>query len=300
MQEEYLKRLNKVFLYIDQNLDETLSLEQIAQVANYSPYHLHRLFKAITNETLHEYIIRKKIEKSAIALLNRKKMTISEIAFQNGFKSDAVFSRTFKKIYQQSPSAFRKNNPHHLSKMSQTLSKIGQENVLPNPYLCHVNQLKEWTRMQAKIEIRTNPEMHFAFVTQLGTEGIPQAFEKIVKWAQPKELLNKEQHYLCRVFHDSFKITDTDKVRMSIGLLTPSLTTVSGEISSTVLAAGKNIVGRFTIVPVEFEKAWNSMFLWMTENGYTKADRNPFEIYLNDSRTHPENKCIVDLYIPII
>jgi len=37
----------------------------------------------------------------------------------------------------------------------------------------------------------------------------------------------------------------------------------------------------------------------MNENGYKKAAQNPFEIYHNDFRMHPENKCIVDFYIPI-
>ena len=59
------------------------------------------------------------------------------------------------------------------------------------------------------------------------------------------------------------------------------------------------IIGSFVIDLSEFEKAWNSLFVWMAESGYKKADREVFEIYHNDYRVHPEKKCIVDYYIPI-
>ena len=49
----------------------------------------------------------------------------------------------------------------------------------------------------------------------------------------------------------------------------------------------------------EFEKSWTGLFIWMNENRYKKADKNPFEIYHNDYRDHPDKKSIVDFYIPV-
>ncbi len=74
---------------------------------------------------------------------------------------------------------------------------------------------------------------------------------------------------------------------------------VEGDIGLTTIKKGKHIVGRFEITPVNFEKSWSSLFIWMAENGYKKREENPFEIYHNDFRTHPEGKMIVDLLIPI-
>ena len=70
-------------------------------------------------------------------------------------------------------------------------------------------------------------------------------------------------------------------------------------MSQTIIEAGKCIVGSFEIGLNEFEQAWTGLFLWMNENGYKKADRNPYEIYHNDFNTHPEKKFILDLHIPI-
>lgn len=51
-------RINRVFEYIYSNLDANLSLATIADIAFFSPFHFHRIFKAITGETINEYITR--------------------------------------------------------------------------------------------------------------------------------------------------------------------------------------------------------------------------------------------------
>lgn len=299
MQDDYIKRLNKVLTYIEDNLHGELSLSIVADIACYSPFHLHRIFKAITNETLNNYIVRKRVENSAIMLIHRKEFNITEIATKNGFKNDSTFSRTFKKIYNQSPLDFRKSNLDNFSKISKMNSNIGKKTYITDQYLCNIDNLKNWIKMNAKIEIKELPKMNLAYVTQIGVEGIENAFQKIIKWATPKSLLNVDQTNVCRVFHDSFKVTDADKVRMSIGILSPQSIKVDGDLALTIIEKGKNIVGSFEIEPKDFEKAWSSLFIWMNENGYKKADKFPFEIYYNNFNDHPEKKCIVDLIIPI-
>ncbi len=299
MQEEYINRINKVLSFIDHNLDADLSLQTIANIAFYSPFHLHRLFKAITNETLNSYIIRKRIERTAMMLIHNKESSIAEIADKYGFKNDSTFSRTFKKIYGQSPTEFRKSNQGNFSKISKVNSNNGKKSFITEEYLCNIINLKHWINMNAKIEINEMPKMNLAYVTQIGVNGIEDAFQRIIKWATPKELLSKKNTHVCRVFHDSFKVTDADKVRMSIGIITDQEITVDGEVGLTTIEKGKNIVGRFVIEPIEFEKSWDSLFIWMNENGYKKSDRYPFEMYRNNMNEHPEKKCIVDLCIPI-
>lgn len=290
MQEEYINRINKVLSFIDHNLDADLSLQTIANIAFYSPFHLHRLFKAITNETLNSYIIRKRIERTAMMLIHNKESSIAEIADKYGFKNDSTFSRTFKKIYGQSPTEFRKSNQGNFSKISKVNSNNGKKSFITEEYLCNIINLKHWINMNAKIEINEMPKMNLAYVTQIGVNGIEDAFQRIIKWATPKELLSKKNTHVCRVFHDSFKVTDADKVRMSIGIITDQEITVDGEVGLTTIEKGKNIVGRFVIEPIEFEKSWDSLFIWMNENGYKKSDRYPFEMYRNNMNEHPEKK----------
>ena len=49
---EYTRRMNRVLNYIDRHLDQPLDLRQLAEVANFSPYHFHRVFAAWMGETL--------------------------------------------------------------------------------------------------------------------------------------------------------------------------------------------------------------------------------------------------------
>ena len=154
MNEDYIQRINKVLLFIDKHLESDLSLESVSNVAFYSPFHLHRLFKAITNETLNAYITRKRIEKAVYQLLHKKDLTISEIALQTGFNSNSSFTRTFTKLYGMSPSTFRKTTTKKISKIGKTDSKNGKADLISQEYLCNIIHLKTWINMQAKIEIK--------------------------------------------------------------------------------------------------------------------------------------------------
>lgn len=107
IQIDYQIRINRVFEYIENNLDADLSLASIADIAFFSPFHFHRVFKAITGETLNEYITRRRIEKAALELL-RKNISVSEIFLKYGFTDNSSFTRTFKKFYGVSPTEFRK------------------------------------------------------------------------------------------------------------------------------------------------------------------------------------------------
>ena len=298
MNEDYIKRINKILVYIDNHLNADLSLETIAKIAFYSPFHLHRLFKSITNETLNGYVTRKRIEKAASVLMHKKEVSISDLVLQLGFSSNSSFTRAFKKYYQQSPSDFRKLHRNSFSKNGQMNSKKGKESKETEEYLCTPDNLKQRIQMNTRIEIKELPAMDWAFITQIGPDGLDAAFSRLLQWAIPKGLVG-ENLKMGRIFHDSFKITQPEKVRMSACLLLQKPVEVSGEIGHTTTPKGNYIVGHFMIEPRDFGKSWQSLFLWMNENGYKKADQNPFEIIYNNYNEHPEKKCIVDLCIPI-
>ncbi|WP_445737610.1 AraC family transcriptional regulator [Mariniflexile sp.] len=299
MKEDYIKRINNIFCFIDDNLDQELTLETIASIGFYSPFHLHRIFKAITTETINEYITRKRIEKTASILLHKREITISELSLQYGFNSNSSFTRTFKKFYGINPTEFRKSNPNKFSKISKVQSKNGQESGILEEYICNINNHKNWIKMKAKIEIKEMPKLDLAFITQIGHNGMENAYAKLIKWAKPKGLLENENLKVVTIYHDSFKITEPDKVRMSACISLKEKVDVIGEIGLTTIEKGKCIVGHFEIGINEFEKSWSSLFIWMSENGYKKADQNPYEIYYNDFNEHPEKISIVDFCIPI-
>lgn len=300
MNEEYINRINKILTYIDDNLNNDLTLEKLSNIVHYSPFHLHRLFRAYTNEPINQYITRKRIEKTASLLIHKKDLSISEIALNYGFNSNSSFTRTFKKTYGVSPSEFRKLSPSNYSKIGKVENKNGQIRPTFEDYICNINNHQKWIKMNAKVEIIEMPKLDLAFLTQIGVSGLHNAFEKLLKWAKPKGLLENRDFKMARIYHDSFKITEPEKVRMSACVILNKPVETSGEIGLTVIEKGKCIVGHYEIEPNDFEKSWNALFVWMNENGFKKADGNPFEIFHNNFREHPENKAIVDFYIPVL
>lgn len=299
MKQDFISRINAALVFIDKHLTEDLTLQSVSAVAFYSPFHFHRLFKLVTGEALNVYINRKRIERASLQLLLQKQSSITNIALECGFSSGASFSRTFRIIHKVSPVEYRKLHPLKLPSSLTEMRKIGQTNLITEEYLANILSLKHWTMEQSVIEVKEVGPLHIAYLTHIGVDRLELAFQRILKWAQTKDLLQPDIP-LVRIFHDSFKVTAPGKVRMSIGVAVPDGLEVDGEMSLTNIPKAKCIVGRFEIHPVEFEKAWNATFLWMAENKFRKADGNPFELYRNNPSTHPENKCIVDLCIPIL
>lgn len=291
------QRINQIFEYIDEHLETDLSLNQLSKIALFSPYHFHRIFKFVMGETLNKYVIRKRIEKSAAGLLHSQ-LSVHNIALKYGFQDHSSFTRAFKKYYGVSPTNFKKQHPNRFSKIRQVNSKNGQTYPTQEQYLCIIDDLTKWIKMNASIEVKTTPEMNLAYLSSIGSENLGHAFQQLIKWATPKGLFN-QQSKMATVYHDSFKITEADKVRMSAGIILQSPMEADGVVQTTSIPAGKHIIGSFEIGVADFEKSWTSLFLWMNENGYQKADRNPFEIYHNDFNKHPELKCVVDFYIPV-
>ncbi|WP_299602144.1 GyrI-like domain-containing protein [uncultured Aquimarina sp.] len=300
LKKEYIQRINLALEFIDHNLDKELSLDIISNVASYSSFHFHRIFKAIIGETLNSYIGRRRLEKIASILMHKEKVSITEVAFQFGFSSNSSLTKAFKKFYGVSPSEFRKRLPNKFSKIGKVKSKNGKEELLFEQYICNITNHLKWIEMNTKIEIKELPDLHFASITHIGVEGIENTFERLFKWGRSNGIMNEKDTKVARVFHDSFKVTSIDKVRMSISLLLDRKIKSEGEIQPLTIVGGRSIVASMEIKPSDFEKSWSSLFVWMNDQGYTKSEKTPFEIYHNDFREHPEGKFLVDFYIPIL
>ncbi|MEE9408670.1 MAG: GyrI-like domain-containing protein [Polaribacter sp.] len=297
---ENIARLNTAITFIEANLSEKLSLEVIAEKAYFSPFHFHRLFKIAVSETVHHFINRKRIEKSAAYLLHQNEINTTEIAEKVGFSSLSAFSKSFKKFYGMSPSKFKKESPEKYSKICKTDSKNGKVTITFEQYICNINNALNWLKMNAKTVVKEVPRLDLAAISHKGKmEAIGSIYNKLVKWATPKGLMNNQTR-MVTIYHDSPKITNPDNLRMSACIVLNDPIEIDGEVNLRILSPTKCIVSRLEITPYEFQKAWESSFAFMVENGYKKSEIDPFEIYYNNAAEHSENKFIVDLCIPIL
>ena len=296
MNKDYIERVNKAIRFIDQNLDKNLNLQTISRIAMYSPFHFHRIFSAIVNESLSEYINRKRIEKSTLYLKPDNEKPISEIAHDFGYSSNAAYSKAFKRFYGISPSKFKERNIA-FSKIGKIKSKNRQEVLQFENYICNIDNHKNWINMNAKIEVKEMPSLKLAYVSHVGAfHLIGNAFGKLMRWAIPKNLSNSKT---ITVYHDDPNITEVSKVRQAAGIILTDAIETSGEIGTMCLENGRYVAGRFELSYTEFEKAWQGIFVWIYENGFETISKDCYQIHHNKPNQHPDKKSIVEICIPV-
>jgi AraC family transcriptional regulator len=99
--------IDKTIKFIDENLDQDLNLEQLANVAHLSLYYFLRQFKAICGMTPHQYVLKSRI-KRAKHLLATTRYPIVEISQMAGFVNQSHFTNVFKAQAGITPRAFRR------------------------------------------------------------------------------------------------------------------------------------------------------------------------------------------------
>ncbi|PWW07279.1 AraC-like DNA-binding protein [Paenibacillus cellulosilyticus] len=100
-------RLKPLFQYIEQNIAEPLTLDNMAAITDYTPQHLCTVFKKSTGIRIFQYINSVRMKRSKELLLQHPHMQVKEIAALAGFEDVNYFCTVFKKHEQLSPSQYR-------------------------------------------------------------------------------------------------------------------------------------------------------------------------------------------------
>jgi len=99
-------KLRRVTEFIDENLDHDLTLTEIAEIAELSPFHFARSFKQATGSTPIQFLMQRRID-LAKRLLIESELPIVEIGLRAGFKNQSHFTAFFRKMTAVTPKAYR-------------------------------------------------------------------------------------------------------------------------------------------------------------------------------------------------
>lgn len=105
--QEQISILRKAIIYMNQHLEDQLTLEEVAGVVGLSPTYFSRLFSNDMKMTYIEYLTKIRIEESKKFLVDSKE-SISDIALRLGFSDQSYFSKVFKKVEGMTPGKYRK------------------------------------------------------------------------------------------------------------------------------------------------------------------------------------------------
>ena len=132
-------RIERALFYIENNLKRDIQLADMADAAGMSKHHFHRLFVKTTGETPARCVARQKIHRAAHDLLIISDAQVIDIAFEYGFSSPAVFTRTFSKLMGKSPTRFRRERLAELGwdqrkRLDRARKKIPARKSIPLRY----------------------------------------------------------------------------------------------------------------------------------------------------------------------
>lgn len=181
---EYETRLNRVIEYINSHLSERINLDHLAEIACFSPYHFHRIFTCLMDETVNGFIARLRLEKAGHIILSSSFQTFTDIAMQCGFATASVFSREFKKHFGMSPRDWRNKSDEN--------RKIWEEKYKHKSY-CVIKA--ETGEQELKVQVKELPAYRVAYLKYLkgyDPERIRDTFRKLYQWAGPKGLLKQD------------------------------------------------------------------------------------------------------------
>ncbi|WP_214483667.1 AraC family transcriptional regulator [Bacillus sp. SM2101] len=125
----YHYSIQKVIEYIELNLQNDLTLEELANKANFSIYHFHRVFHTLVGASVMEYVRKRRLVQAANKI-SCTDIRVIDVALENGFRSHETFTRSFKKLFKMTPSEYRKRRiKTHLYPKANVLQRRY------NPYL---------------------------------------------------------------------------------------------------------------------------------------------------------------------
>ena len=277
----WLEQVNKVMDYIEENLTNEISYEDLAQLGCCSKYHFSRMFTTIMGVTLSEYIRRRRLSTAAFELQNSN-IKIIDLALKYGYTSSDSFSRAFQNLHGVNPSEARDSGI----------------------------SLKAFPKMSFQISIKGDVEMEyrierldFEFIvvgvknniqTEKGFELVPKIWEEASKTGLVQRLIDMswedpqcKLESLLGIVGEQASITD-EKFDYMIGVRYKNK--VPEDMEKIIIPKSTWAVFPDTI------NAWKRLYTeWLPTSGYELAELPCIECFYA-----PDHEPKDELWVPII
>lgn len=135
----------RVIDFIEDNITNPISLEELAELSGYSLRHFQRLFRQKTSENITEYIRGRRLTVAMEEIVKAEK-SIIDIAFEYQFESQQSFTRAFQARFTFPPIRFRNQNvinpPSSKRRLnSGYLQMIENEDITQEPEIVHLDKM---------------------------------------------------------------------------------------------------------------------------------------------------------------
>ena len=288
---EYVQRIDRVIDYLRGNLDRQVKLEELARVACFSEFHFHRIFSAVSGETVSNFTNRLRLEKAA-RLLRYSDQSLTDIALECGFSSSATFSRAFRSGYGTSPSQYRRSGEIKKSKICKELW-TGREYVLP--------MSAEEKSAAFPVRYVDFPERQVAYIRVTNASEMDRvlaAFRAITVWARSQAIFDEATLFGMTV--DDPDVTPKHLYRYEVCLSSPSPFECADGMSKLTMP---NMRYAVTTVSGDIRKvatAWDYLVReWLINSTFEPEHAPALEIFLDREKATEWAHFDLELCLPI-
>ncbi len=268
----YQGRVNRVIDYIKDHLTEPLPIGKLARLAHFSPFHFHRIFRALVGEPLHACVKRLRLEKAIQQILYSPGATLTEIALASGFASSSDFSRAFKQAYGFSP--------RHCSRERLAEdSKIRQDLFANAGY--GFGKLPAGNPDRFRVRLVDRPKQRVAYVRVIGAfsrDKTRAGFDRLMNWGRRRAVLPGAT--LLGMSRDHPESTPMHKYQLDWCLVVPPGLDTGDEVSVAEIPANCFAVVRSAGDVHTETRAWRHLYeSWLPASGYQPTNDPSMGVY---------------------
>ncbi len=289
--QDYKQRMLRVLVHIQRHLDGSLSLDDLAAVACFSPYHFHRIFTGMMGESVKEHVRRLRLERAA-SKLKIGSAPITRIALKAGYASHEAFTRSFSTAFGVSPSRFRADRRPAPGRAPSGVHYRPQETVT------HFRTTHLGGSMNVQIK-RLRP-IRVAFVRHEGPYSqVGSAWDRLLPVLGKDGWLAGDCMFIG-ICHDDPEITPADKIRYDACVTVGDDFTPGGEIGVQMIEGGEYAMTTH-VGPYDGLGRTYAALLgeWLPRSGREMRHSHCFEVYLNDPHGTEPSDLLVDVYAPL-
>lgn len=274
---DYADRLERVMRHMRDNLAGDLSLDALADVAALSRFHFHRVFGAMTGETVAEAVRRARMNRASV-LVAMSSRPLDRIPADVGYPNADSFARAFRAAFGTTAHALRRRG------------RVPPP-LLPPP---------KGKPPMFPVEIRDLPDAVMAALPHQGPyDRIGATFFELDRRLAASPLAGRTREGIGIYYDMPGQVPDAE-LRAHAGCIVEPGATVPEGFDAIALAGGRHAVltltGPFSLIP----EAWAYLYgTWLPGSGEVPADRPPFEMYVSDMATTPPEALVTLICVPL-
>jgi AraC family transcriptional regulator len=270
--ERYEARIARAIAHVEAHPDEPLTLERVAAIACLSPFHFHRVFRALTGESMRSFAERRRLERAI--LLSRRGQSWKVASAACGFASPASFARAFSRVYGVPPSAFDREAWWAARPDRTEAEAVSAFFLRPAPPL----------DPDFAVTLEQRPAARLAAVrvwgSYLAPEKLVAAYQSLFAWAEEQGLETRGGR-IVGASRDDPDLTPLSRCRYDFMIEIPDGLTPPPRFAVAGRDAGLWAVTRVKGDLAAVDRAWSALFKsWLPASGLDLRDAPAEEAYL--------------------